>query len=408
MATSSRLSPSGVPCIRTCFETLPDPRRRLGKVRHSLLNIVVIALCGTIAGADSFEEIAAFAEKRRDWLGRFLDLSDGVPSHDTLERVFAALNPVAFQKCLVDWIGRLHEVTRGQVIAIDGKAVREAMKRSSDQGPLMLVSAWATESRVFLGQVAGPKGSGESAALPKLLELLELEGAIVTLDALGCQRSLTRQIIERKGDYLISVKGNQRQLLSAVQATLEVAEAAEKAAEKAADESKTAETIEKKSRLLTRTMQEASHGRNDERVVTVMEIPTGSPHQEQFGQWSGLKTVVRMTRTGTNSKGAPHSGTRYFITSLAADAKRLAEVVRRHWGVENEMNWTLDVAFREDHSRARTDDEQANFGAVRRTALSLLKHAPGLKGSMHCKRQQAAWDESTLENVLFGREATQD
>jgi predicted transposase YbfD/YdcC len=378
------------PCIRECFASLPDPRRRLGKVRHPLLNIVVVALCGTIAGADSFEEIAAFAEKRRDWLGRFLDLSDGLPSHDTLERVFAALNPVAFQKCLVDWIGRLHEVTRGQVIAIDGKAVREAMKRSSDQGPLMLVSAWATENRVFLGQIAGPKGSGESAALPKLLELLELEGAIVTLDALGCQRSLVRQIVEQKGNYLISVKGNQRQLLSAVEATFETAETAE------------AENESNQSRLKTRTMHEASHGRNDDRVATVMKIPVDSPHREQFEQWSGLKTVVRMTRTGTNSKGQPHSGVRYFITSLAADAKRLAEAVRSHWGVENELNWTLDVAFREDHSRARAENEQANLGAVRRTALSLLKHAPGLKGSMHCKRQQAAWDEGTLENVLFG------
>jgi predicted transposase YbfD/YdcC len=394
MATSSR---STQPCIRTCFASLPDPRQRLGKVRHPLLNIVVIALCGTIAGADGFEEIAAFAEKRRDWLGRFLDLSEGLPSHDTLERVFAALNPVAFQRCLVDWIGRLHEVTRGQVIAIDGKAVREAMKRAGDQGPLMLVSAWATENHVFLGQVAGPKGSGESAALPMLLELLDLKGAIVTLDALGCQRALVRQIVEGEGDYLVSVKGNQRELLAAVQATFEAAEAAETRLP--------SET--KPPALRTRRMRESSHGRTDERIVTVLEIPKESPHHEQFGQWLGIKTVVKATREGTNSKGERYEGVRYFITSLSANAKQLAEVVRGHWSIENEMNWVLDVAFREDRSRARADDEQANLGAVRRTALSLLKNAPGLKGSVHCKRQQAAWDETTLEKAFFGREMTQ-
>jgi predicted transposase YbfD/YdcC len=395
MATSSRLSPSDVPSIRTCFANLPDPRRRQNKVRHPLLNIVVIALCGTIAGADGFEEIEAFAETHRDWLAGFLDLSEGVPSHDTMERVFAVLNPVAFQKCLVDWIGRLHEVMRGQVIAIDGKAVREAMKRSTDQGPLMLVSAWATESRVFLGQVAGPKGSGESAALPKLLELLDLEGAIVTLDALGCQRSLVRQVVEQKGDYLVSVKGNQGPLLTAVQATFAAAEKAEAA-------KSTAHGLER------RRVCEASHGRKDERVATVLEIPEDSSHREQFEQWSGLRSVARVTRTGTDSKGRTHSGVRYFITSLGADAKRLAEVVRGHWSIENEMNWTLDVAFREDKSRARTDDEQANLGAVRRTALSLLKNAPGLKGSVHCKRQQAAWNVDILECVFFGRQVTQD
>ena len=193
---SSPLSPAS---IRKFFASLPDPRRRRTRVKHPLLTLVVIALCGTIAGADTWEEIVQFARDRRDWLTRVIDLSKGIPSHDTFGRVFAALDPVAFQKCLLTWVQRLHEVTHGQVIAIDGKVAREAMARAGDQGPLTLVSAWATANHVFLGQVAGPKGSNELGALPKLLELLDLHEATLTLDALGCQRKLLHKSWTKAG-----------------------------------------------------------------------------------------------------------------------------------------------------------------------------------------------------------------
>jgi predicted transposase YbfD/YdcC len=377
MAMSSRLSPAS---IRKFFVSLPDPRRRRTRVKHPLLTLVVIALCGTISGADTWEEIVQFARDRHEWLARLVDLSAGIPSHDTFGRVFAALNPVAFQKCLLNWVQRLHEVTQGQVIAIDGKVAREAMARSGDQGPMTLVSAWASANHVFLGQVAGPKGSNELGALPKLLELLDLHGAIVTLDALGCQKEIVAQIVDQGGDYLIAVKGNQEKLEAAVHATLGAA-------------------LEANEKLPTITRLEEKHGRQERRLYTVLEVPKDFAELEQ---WKGLKSVVMVAREYVDSKGETHTGTRYYISSLPAQVKRIAAAVRGHWGIENGLHWVLDVAFREDRNRARADHAQANLGIFRRTALTLLKNTEGLEGSMHCRRQQAAWNNATLEKVIFG------
>lgn len=374
---SSRLSQC---CIRKFFASLPDPRCRRGRVKHPLLTLVVIALCGTIAGADTWEEIVQFAQDRRDWLARFVDLSKGIPSHDTFGRVFAALDPIAFQKCLLAWVQRLHELTKGQVIAIDGKVAREAMARSGDQGPMTLVSAWATTNRVFLGQVAGVSGSNELGALPKLLELLDLHGAIVTLDALGCQKNIVAQIVDQGGDYVISVKGNQEKLQSAVHAAIE-------AALKAEDKTPTI------------AREEHKHGRQERRLYTVLEV---SKDFAELEQWKGLKSLVMAVREYVDSKGEIHLGTRYYISSLPAKVKQIAAAVRGHWGIENELHWAMDVSFREDRNRARAEHAQANLGVLRRTALSLLKNTDGLKGSIHCRRQQAAWNNATLENVLFG------
>jgi predicted transposase YbfD/YdcC len=377
MAMSSRLSPA---TVRKFFASLPDPRRRRTRVKHPLLTLVVIALCGTIAGADTWEEIVQFARDRHDWLARFVNLSKGIPSHDTFGRVFAALDPVAFQKCLLTWIQRLHEVTKGQVIAIDGKVAREAMARSGDQGPMTLVSAWASANHVFLGQVAGSKGSNELGALPKLLELLDLHGAIVTLDALGCQKEIVAQIVDQGGDYVIAVKGNQEKLEAAVQATLGAA-------------------LEANTPMPTITRLEETHGRQERRLYTVLEVPTDFAELEQ---WKGLKSVVMVAREYVDTNGETHTGTRYYISSLPAQVKRIAAAVRGHWGIENGMHWVLDVAFREDRNRARADHAQANLGIFRRTALSLLKNTEGLEGSIHCRRQQAAWNNTTLEKIIFG------
>jgi predicted transposase YbfD/YdcC len=369
--------------IHKFFASLPDPRRRRTRVKHPLLNLVVIALCGTIAGADDWEEIVQFARDRRGWLSRFLDLSPGIPSHDTFGRVFAALDPVAFQKCLLAWVQRLHESTRGQVIAIDGKVAREAMARSGDQGPMTLVSAWATANHVCLGQVAAESGSNELGALPKLLDLLDLEGAIVTLDALGCQKEIVAQIAEKGGDYVIAVKGNQEKLEAAVQATLGAA-------------------MEAGAEMPTITRVEQKHGRKERRLYTAMKVPEDFA---ELAQWKGLKSLVMVAREYTDAKGETHTGVRYYISSLPAEVKRIAAAVRSHWGIENSMHWVLDVAFREDRSRARADNAQANLGVLRRTAISLLKNTDGLTGSMHCRRQQAAWNDTTLNKILFGCKA---
>jgi predicted transposase YbfD/YdcC len=351
-----------------------------------LLTLIVISLCGTIAGADTWEEIVQFAHDRRDWLARFLDLSEGIPSHDTFGRVFAALDPVAFQKCLLAWVQRLHEVTQGQVIAIDGKVAREAMARAGDQGPLTLVSAWATANHVCLGQVAGAAGSNELGALPKLLELLNLHEAIVTLDALGCQKDIVSQIVEQGGDYVIAVKGNQEKLEAAVHAAIGAA-------------------IESEVQLPTINRLEQKHGRQERRLYTVLEVPDDFA---ELAQWKGLKSLVMVAREYVDAKGEPHTGVRYYISSLPAQVKRIAAAVRGHWGIENSMHWVLDVAFREDRNRARADHAQANLGILRRTALSLLKNTAGLKGSIHCRRQQAAWNNTTLGSIIFGCQTSED
>ena len=377
MTRSARLSQTS---IHQFFASLPEPRRRRTRIKHPLLSLVVIALCGTIAGADTWEEIVQFARDRRQWLSGFLDLSPGIPSHDTFGRVFAALDPVAFQKCLLAWVQRLHEVTQGQVIAIDGKVVREAMARAGDQGPLTLVSAWATANHVCLGQVAGAAGSNELGALPKLLELLDLKGAIVTLDALGCQKDIVAQIADKEGDYVVAVKGNQEKLEAAVQATLGTA-------------------MEAGTAMPTITRVEQKHGRAERRLYTVLPVPDDFA---ELAQWKGLKSLVMVAREYVDAKGKTHTGVRYYISSLPAEVKRIAAAVRGHWGIENGLHWVLDVAFREDRNRTRAKNAQANLGILRRTALSLLKNTDGLKGSVHCRRQQAAWNDATLENILFG------
>lgn len=384
MARSSRLSPVS---IQKFFAGLPEPRRRRTRVAHPLINLVVMALCGVIAGADSWEEISRFARARREWFARLLNLGRGVPSPDTFGRVFAALNPVAFQKCLLAWVTALHETTHGQIIAIDGKAAREAMARSSDNGPLCLVSAWATANHVVLGQVAGPAGSNELGALPKLLELLELHGAIVTLDALGCQKDIVRQIVAQGGDYVISVKGNQDKLEDAVQEAF-------------------AEVFDSDEEISTRTTQEQGHGRTETRLCTVIEVPETFAEKEK---WNGLKSLVMVTREYEDTKGTTHTGVRYFISSLPVRrAKTIAKAVRDHWSIENQLHWAMDVAFGEDTNRSRQAHSQENLGMLRRTALSLLKNAEGLEGSVHCKRKQAGWSDTILENVLFGRKTEQD
>jgi predicted transposase YbfD/YdcC len=382
MSQSSRLAPVS---IVKFFKHLPDPRR-VGKVEHPLMNLIVMALCAVIGGADDFAEIGRFVRERRAWFARILDLSGGVPSHDTFSRVFRALNPIAFQKCLLAWVTALHARTEGQIIAIDGKLVREAFARSKDQGPLTLVSAWATANQVCLGQVAGPEGSNELGALPALLELLELKGAIVTLDALACQKNIVAQIVEQGGDYVISVKGNQEALATVVEEAI-------------------AEAFESDGVVKEYESASRGHGRQEQRMCAVIEAPAF----EGQAEWQGIRTFAMVTREYVDGDGVLHTGTRYFVSSLPlARARQVFESVRAHWTVENQLHWRLDVIFNEDTSRAREQNAQANLGIVRRTALSMLKNVADVNGSIKCRRKAAGWNEKTLERILFGRELRQD
>jgi predicted transposase YbfD/YdcC len=359
------------------FAALPDPRIDRTK-KHALVDVLVIALAATLAGAESFEAVAAFGVARRDWLKRFLPLANGIPSADTFGRVFARLSPTAFGKCVADWLAAVCDATGLRHIAIDGKAVRGA-KGDTFSGCLHLVSAWATENRLILGQEAVADKSNEITAIPALLTTLELKGALVTIDAAGCQTGIADQVRRQGGDYLLAVKGNQPALHDAVLAAFDRAFATGFAGLRHGE----AEQVED------------GHGRHEERAVTVLYDPTGLP-----AGWPDVAAVV-LVRRERAVNGKSTSTAHYYLTSLGGTAAELGQLVRRHWAVENELHWTLDVAFREDANRTRADHAGANLGWVRRVAVSLLKQDPG-KGSVPTKRLKAAWDVDYLEQVLRG------
>jgi predicted transposase YbfD/YdcC len=354
---------------------LPDPRVERTR-KHRLDDILVIALCAVACGADSFEEVERFGKARQGWLKRFLTLDHGIPSHDTFNRVFAALDRKAFAAGFGRWMADLCTATGLRPVAIDGKAVRSA-PGDTFSGCLHLVSAWAVENGLILGQEAVADGSHEIAAIPELLRALDLKGALVTIDAAGCQTAIARQIRAQGGDYLLAVKGNQPGLQRAVHA------AVERAAEAGFAGCDTAASVED------------GHGRHEERYVTVIDAPQGLP-----AGWPDVAAVVVVGRE-REVKGTNASTAHYYLTSRRLSAAKLAGYIRGHWGVENGLHWCLDVAFREDANRTRDTTAGANLGVIRRVAASLLKQDPG-RGSVHAKRLNAALDEKYLERVLRG------
>jgi len=360
------------------FADLPDPRANRTR-RHRLEDILAIALCAVIAGADSFEGIERFGDARQDWLKRFLALPNGIPRHDTFNRVLAALDRKAFAACFGRWMAELCEATDLRPIAIDGKAVRGA-PGDTFSGCLHLVTAWAVENGVILGQEAVADGSHEIAAIPELLAVLDLKGALVTADAAGCQKGIAAQIREQGGDYLLAVKGNQPALQKAVHAAFD------RAGESAFAGCDMSESVED------------GHGRHEERYVTVIRDPDGLP-----AEWVGVGAVVMVGRE--REVGGKNTSTAHFyLTSLRATAGELAGYIRGHWGVENGLHWCLDVTFREDANRTRDTNAGANLGVVRRVAASLLKQ-DSAKGSIRTKRLNAALDHTYLERVLQGFQA---
>jgi predicted transposase YbfD/YdcC len=359
------------------FADLPDPRVDRTK-KHLLRDILVIAVCAVIAGADSFEEIETFGQAKESWLRRFLALPNGIPSHDTFNRVFAALDRKAFAACFARWMAGLCEAAGLRAIAIDGKAARSA-PRDTFSGCLHLVSAWAVENHLILGQEAVADGSHEIAAIPELLKVLDLKGALVTIDAAGCQVGIARQIRDQGGHYLLTVKGNQPGLHAAVQAACDRACAADFAGV----------------RHQMHAEVEDGHGRHEERYVTVLYEPEGLPPE-----WPDVAAVVQVNRERAVG-GRNTTTTHYYLTSYRGRAAELGRLIRGHWGIENGLHWVLDVAFREDANRTRARNAGANLGLVRRVAASLLKQVPG-RGSIKGKRFHAALDDDYLAQVLQG------
>lgn len=363
------------------FAELPDPRCDRTK-KHSLHDILGVTLWAVLCGADSFEEIERFGEARLPWLREFFPLPNGVPSHDTFNRVLAALDRKRFAECFGRWMADLCQAKGLKAIAIDGKACRSAAG-DTFSGCLHLVSAWATENGLILGQEAVADGSHEITAIPELLKALDLRKSLVTLDAAGCQTAIVDQIRTQGGDYLIAVKGNQPELRAAVEAVVERACEAEFAG------CSQSEGVE------------SGHGRTDERYVTVIPKPAGLP-----AGWKDVRGVVVVHRERLVKGSRPTHTTHYYITSSRAGAGTMAGRVRGHWGVENGLHWCLDVSFGEDANRTRDTNAGANLGMVRRVAASLLKQDPK-RGSIKAKRLTAAWDANYLRQVLQGFKANE-
>lgn len=311
------------------FEELTDPRRR--EVTYPLINIVVIAVCAVICGADDFVAIAKFGNTKRDWFARFLDLSQGIPSHDRFNAIFAAINPAEFEKRLLSWITALHEITDGQIIAIDGKTLRRSFDASRSKSAIHMVSAWATANHIGLGQVVVDEKSNEITAIPKLLELIDISGALVTIDAMGCQTEIAKKIVEAGADYCLAVKGNQPTLHEGIEDHFEKHL-----------ENDFAEITVRRSET-----QEKGHGRIEHRYYFICPVPDDLPDRER---WPNLK-AIGMTVSHTIRDGKACHEVRYYILSKYLAARKFAEAVRGHWGIENQLHWQLDVTFQEDQSR---------------------------------------------------------
>jgi predicted transposase YbfD/YdcC len=370
---------SGPPIALTHhFATLPDPRVQ-GRTRHRLLDIVTIALCAVLCGADDWQQIAVFGQRRQPWLETFLALPGGIPSHDTFERVFACLDPQAFGACFRRWVSALSTRLGLRHVAIDGKTLRSSGGGKSGLGPLHLVSAWASDHFLSLGQVACAEKSNEITAIPQLLELLDLSGALVSIDAMGCQKDIARKVIAAGGDYVLTVKGNQPHLLEDIQACFEKALDSDFAG-LVFDEWETTDQ---------------GHGRQERRSYTVIHNPEGIRGQDE---WEQLQ-VIGMCRSERTIKGQALGEQRYFIGNRLANAQTYGEALRGHWGIENNLHWQLDVSFGEDANRVSQRQGAENLALVRRWALMLLKRHPD-KGSIACKRLAAACDTQFLEELL--------
>ncbi len=364
------------------FERLDDPRIDRAK-RHQLLDIIVITLCAVICGADNWVEIAEFGKAKEDWFRRFLRLPNGIPSHDTFGRVFAMLDPEQFSACFMDWVRSVSELAEGEVVAIDGKTLRGCHDRANGRGALHMVSAWATEHRMVLGQTRTEAHSNEITAIPELLNMLELKGCVVTIDAMGCQKNIAQQVVGKGADYLLAVKANQGELHENIK---DLFACGERTGWDGVAHSHHQQVSK-------------DHGRLEQRECWVITDPEELAYVDPQRQWANLGAVARVSYRRDAATDAP-TDTRYYICSYPADAATLLGTARSHWSIENGLHWVLDVAFDEDHSRVRTGHADQNLAVIRHWALNLLKQEQTAKIGIKAKRKKAGWDFDYLIKVL--------
>ena len=364
------------------FGMLEDPRTGHAR-RHELLDIIVITLCAVICGADNWVEIEEFGKAKEDWFRRFLRLPNGIPSHDTFGRVFSLLDPDQFAACFMDWVRSVRELSQGEVVAIDGKTLRGCHDRANGRGPLHMVSAWATENRMVLGQTCTSAHSNEITAIPELLRVLELKGCLVTIDAMGCQRNIARQVVQGGADYLLAVKANQGELHENLKDLF------------ACREREVWDGVA----CSYHEQVGKDHGRLERRQCRVITDPEELAYVDPHGQWASLGAVAQVSYQ-RDSDASSSTDTRYYICSYPADAARLLAATRSHWSIENSLHWVLDVAFDEDHSRVRTGHADQNLAVIRHLALNLLKQERSAKVGIKAKRKKAGWDFDYLMKVL--------
>lgn len=364
--------------IQHHFRNLKDPRINRRKL-HLLSDIIVIALCAVLCGAKDWQQVETFGKQRRDWLRRFLKLPNGIPSHDTFERLFDRLDPRAFQQGFQSWVAAIAAKLNIKHIAIDGKTLRGS--GSPKLGPLHLVSAWATEQHLSLGQVATAEKSNEITAIPELLEMLELHGAVVTIDAMGCQKAIASKIIERGGHFALTVKENQPKLLDDIRNAV----------------GRALECDFQGIQHDQHSTEDRGHGRVEKRHYTILYDPEGITRKDE---WESLRVVgmcVRERQVGTAAATLEAS---YFIGSKVMSAKSYGKVLRNHWGIENNLHWQLDVSFSEDDNRVTKRNGAENLALLRKLALMMLKRHPS-KQSFACKQLLAALNPQFLEEVLL-------
>lgn len=356
------------------FDNLTDPRVDRTK-KHLLKDIIGLTICAVLSGCDDWEEIELYGRQKQDWLKDFLLLPQGIPSHDTINRVFASLNPEELRDCFISWVQSIAVITGGRVVSIDGKRLCNSGS-DGKKGFIHMVSAWCNGNSMVMGQVKTDEKSNEITAIPALLELLVLEGAIVTIDAMGCQKDITQKIVSQQADYVLAVKQNQGHLLDDIQ-----------------------EAFEQSELSAIYTLTEKSHGRIEKRTCSVITDMEWISKKEG---WEKLQSIIRIqSQRIILQTGETQTEQRYYISSLRTNAEHFSEIIRLHWSIENKLHWSLDVTFKEDLSTKQAGNAAENFSFITKIALNLLKNNTLKKTSIKKKRLLCGWDNEYLAKTVF-------